>query len=128
MTRKHPRILLGCATLVGLCCMTAVFTAIVVNWQQARVSRQVEKAVQASFPDFCDNPDQKLIAKPITRPPSFALNRYWDVSCEPGSWTTGPAMTVDVKTCSVLIPWYGIPEWHIYSSMFEDGQRMSVCP
>jgi len=89
---------------------------------------RVEKAVRASFPDFCHQEGERITVQLSATPRSLLVYRYWDVGCDSTSWI-GPALTVDVQTCSVFAPPIATFEWpQVYGSMVKDGQRLAVCP
>ena len=129
---RRFKILIGCAVILGLCLLVGASVTLISRWHQARTAAWLEPSVRATFPDFCTGPEDKIIVQSSTMPPSLVLpffDRYWDVRCEPGSWMTGPAMIVDIQTCSVLPPQYGIPAWKTsYGSMIGEGQKLVDCP
>lgn len=126
---RHHKPFMGCGVALVLCGLAILSVNLLVGWQRPIVANRVESAVRASFAGFCAGAEEQITVQPSSMPMSLIPNRYWDIRCEPGAWMTGPAMTVDVRTCSVLVPQYGIPEWHqSYGSMYENGQRLTVCP
>jgi hypothetical protein len=126
---RHRKSLVICVVALVLCGLVILSINLFAGWQRPIVASRVERAVRASFPGFCAASEEQVTVQPSSIPMSLIPNRYWDIRCEPGAWMTGPAMTIDVRTCSVLVPQYGIPEWHqSYGSMYENGQRLMVCP
>jgi hypothetical protein len=56
----------------------------------------------------------------------------WDVSCESQRssvpWSE-PAMMVNVGSCEVMRPVTASMDWdYIYGGLFEEGQKMPICP
>jgi hypothetical protein len=126
---RHRKPIIGCGVVLVLCGLVILSLNLIAGRRRPIVASRVESAVRASFADFCTGAEEQVTIQPSSLPMSLIPTRYWDIRCEPGAWMTGPAMTIDVRMCLVLVPQYGIPEWHqSYGSMFENGQRLTVCP
>jgi hypothetical protein len=126
--RRWP-VLLGCAIGLTLCCLALTLTVVAGAWYRASMVNRVERAVRASFPDFCSQAGEQITVQISALPRSWLVYRYWDIACTSTAWITGPALTVDAPACTVLAPPYGIPEWfQSYGGMVTDGQRLAVCP
>lgn len=125
---SRRRVLLGGAMVLTLCCLAIALAIAAGEWYRARTASRVERAVRASFPDFCNQEGQRITVQLGATPRSLLVYRYWDVGCDSTSWI-GPALTVDVQTCSVLVPPPATFEWpQVYDGMVKDGQRLAVCP
>ena len=122
-------VVLGYVIGLALCCLALAIAA--GEWYRASTVSRVERAVRASFPDFCNLCNQaggQITVQLSATPRSLLVYRYWDVGCDSTSWI-GPALTVDVQTCSVFAPPIATFEWpQVYGSMVKDGQRLAVCP
>ena len=126
---SRRKVLLGCVIGLTLCCLAIALAIAAGEWYRASMVSRVEKAVRASFPDFCNQEGGQITVQISALPRSWSVYRYWDVACTSTAWITGPAMTVDAPACTVLVPPYGIPEWfQSYGGMVKDGQRLAVCP
>jgi hypothetical protein len=128
-TSRRRQVLPGCAIGLALCCLALALSVAAGAWYRASMISRVEKAVRASFPDFCHQEGERITVQTSALPRSLLVYRYWDVACTSSAWITGPAMTVDAPACAVFAPPYGIPEcFQSYGGMFKDGQRMAMCP
>jgi hypothetical protein len=125
---SRRRVLLGGAVVLSLCCLSIVLAVAAGEWYRARTASRVERAVRASFPDFCNQEGERITVQMSAAPRSLLVYRYWDVGCDSTFWI-GPAMIVDTQACSVLVPPPATFEWYqVYDGMVKDGQRMAVCP
>ncbi|MCJ7624700.1 MAG: hypothetical protein MUO76_14455 [Anaerolineaceae bacterium] len=117
--------------VAGLCIALGVALVSFTIWQQSRVPDRLESAVRSGFPTFCAGPGETIIIEmSVVYVPLLYDN--WDVSCEPerssAPWP-GPAMTVNMGSCVVTRPMAATLEWDfVYGGLFEDGQKMPVCP
>jgi hypothetical protein len=125
---SRRKVLLGCIIGLVLCCLAIALAIAAGEWYKASMVSRVEKAVRASFPEFCNQEGEQITVQMSALPPSWSVYRYWDVRCDSISWI-GPAMTVDVQSCAVFKPQTATFEWfQSYGGMFKDGQRLTVCP
>ena len=125
---SRRKVLLGCVIGLTLCCLAIALAIAAGEWYRASMVSRVERAVRESFLDFCHQEGEQITVQISALPPSWSVYRYWDVGCDSISWI-GPAMTVDVQTCSVFKPRIATFEWfQSYGGMFKDGQRLTVCP
>jgi hypothetical protein len=114
--------------LAGAMCL-----AVVVYLGGQGVTSRLEQAVRASFPTFCAQSGEKMRLEWV--PPFYAAAGefdHWVVFCEPGPVSWGQAaMEIDVSSCTVDSPEdnrYGMDWGSTYGTLFDQGQRMPVCP
>ena len=118
-------IVLVVGAVAGLCTVLCAVVVLLTAWQQRPVPGRVEAAVHASFPTSCTNPGETIL---VERSPIHVPLIYdtWDVTCV--RWL-GPAMMVNVTNCSVTRPIVITIEWEsAYGQLYQDGQKMPVCP
>jgi hypothetical protein len=125
------RIVLVVSAAAGLCIVLCLALVLFTLWRQRRMLDRMETAVRSGFPAFCAGPGETMvIEKSQVHVPLFYDT--WDVSCEPqrssAPWP-GPAMTVNVRRCTVTRPMIVSMEWEqVYGELFTEGQKMPVCP
>ena len=119
---KRPLWLVVGLSALALCLLLASVPALV--WFTK--GRGVTAAVDASFPELCNDWRDKM----VTRPSLTGWFTNYDVVCVFG-YTTNQVtvMTVNVLTCEVHPALTWPRDWrHLRTMLFGGGQKMPVCP
>ena len=114
---------MGCAALIVVMGLGLAIPL----YNLSRRGANVEAAVHASFPEFCSEWRDKVVA----RPHPLGLFTTWNVGCEtghiPGSVLM--VMTVNVLTCEVKAPLVPSVKLRVmYDALLLPGDKMPVCP
>ncbi len=114
----------GCGLLLAAACLATIALPIALSLRKG--PEAVERAVRASFPDFCVEYRDRLVVEPsLTH--GFAA---WDVACDLGFLgSRAPGMTVNVMTCEYTLPARRPADWLEWPpGWLLDRRPMPVCP